>query len=1227
MAKYDSASLSAAFDVFISYSRVDVRLARALHAALERYQVPSHLSRPSRRISVFRDETAMSGTRYYESIDAHLRQSRKMLLICSPAARRSEFVCDEIRRFLGTHSINDIVPVIASGWPNNEAPSDDLKAFPDLLGDMPLAANLSTFEPRRHRLQDLDWSEAWHLILANVLDVERATFEVEVNVSHELGRAEALRLWELASTKKGDENLVEALLHAAAAHAIMPDSELKISLGIATIALFPRIVVDRVLTVDAPLRGLRFNRDGSQLIGWSASGRVQLIDVVSGKVLASAIHPGEILNAAFLHDGSVVTYGGGGITIIQKSLDVVTWDAPFFIARVVEAPIGDLLALTGPQGEVCLWSRRLTGPIQVKKFWGDDQALALFNHDGNTLLATNGSSVLQLEHTGDRSWIQLPTKFVVHQAVAPLGSFLVSDSESIQLVACLPESVEAATMMVAKNTAQVVAARLGPNLTRLCWIDQSHVLYSRDWFVYRDDDDLDRDADDGRMFVRIKPDQHDLEFWNGDAVAVAYGDHTICALAANGEMLWEREFDHCTALGGLKVHSDLGILSRVDSKLSHTTYIDLADGSVLETRRAVRPAGYVDSCSAGQIAAASGENSLRLASLRRRRADEALRRYYDVSHILQVGNRILAAFEQHDRTLRILDAVSGEPAFPVLNTVMQITDILITPDHLTALTLDMQRRLHLWRRHGFEAQQTPLPLGVPVEKTSVTEAGDLIAVATGADISIMAVDERVEVVSSMVHAKDERIMHLQLGPAGATLASASQNVVRLWNPRTGRPISDSVIFEAPVVALGFTPPDGHKLVAWSLDNSFVIIDVMTGKAIRRVHPGPDTVMEAGIKIVTMSSDGSLLFTAGADRSMRIWDVATGDEVAEPAVHPFRLAGIAASDNVERILTWGADVVSTWNPWSGSKAGPDIEVPDLVSSAFWTLDNARVAVMEGTSLSLFDPETSLLVAGPWHHGGKEFSARFVDDMLVTWTNDGLASVWGFESAKGVIDWRPTSEYVTSVAFDINRRVLSPLNGAEHARIDMSTTRSVLNLVYDRREMSRAVAVGRFLSARPLTEAAVHDLLVGEQLFDLHMSPVGRIYPVEPFSVSNLQTGGRDTVVIQRSQGLMWQVRGSDRLNFEGAVAYVRSMNAARFAGFDDWRLPRLHEAAATLSPTLTGRLHIVAGLGEEEDIWTSDTIDGTNRWIVHYRAGRVGPVSADSVHFVRLVRSYDAPMSE
>lgn len=1221
MASHD-ADHDAGFDVFISYSRVDIRLARVLHAALERYEVPFHVPHHSRRISVFRDETDIRGTRYYQSIETHIRSARKLLVICSPAARRSSFVADEIRRFLDARPPSDLIPVIASGRPNNEASSEELKAFPDLLGDLPLAADLTTYEPRRHRLQDREWDHAWHLILSNILDVERGAFEREVSARDEHARAEAIRLFEIADDRRSQGWPAEALLYLAAAHAIVPESALRASLAIATSALFPRIVMNRVLPLGNPLRGLRFSPDHSLAVAWSDDNEARLLDAASGDVLASHTHTDLIWNATFLRDGSAVTCSrDGGVAILRKGAEPDAWQAPFMVFRVIESPGGDLLALIGVHGEMHLWSRRRAGPVAVIPNFVGRSPSAVFS--GEMLLATDGATLIQVDGTGQGYVMPLSAEFKVHQAIERLGSFLLTSADRIVLLFAA-QSNEPALLPVAKRTPGVVAARLGPNVERLSWIDDVHVLHSRPWFVYAGDDDPSDEMDDGRVSVHIDPALRTLDFWNGDAVAVAYGDSAACAVSVTGELLWTRAFDRRTVLGGgVRIHAEAGILSQLDFKQSCVTYVDLADGEVIEARRAVRPIVGVESSSDGAfIAVAASESALRVASPRRRRADEARRRYYDVARVIDTGDRVLVAFAAKDGALQVLDAATGATAFPPLMDVPTASSLLITPDRRTATMLTPAGGLRAWRRHDSEAREIPIPWQprAGVQRTSVSESGHRIAVASGASVFVLALDAGCDVLSRMVDAHDDAIGFLQLAPSAAYLASGAADTVRLWDPPTGNAIGEPLRFRAPVSGIGFTT-GGRKLLAWSLDNSFMILDTRTGEAIRCVHPGPGSILDAGIRDVKISSDGRLLFTAGSDRALRIWDVETGDEVAEPAVHPFPLAGIGPSDNAERILTWGADVVSVWNPWSGSKVAPDIEVAGIVSSAFWTLDNNRVAVSEGTALNLFDTETSLRIAGPWRHGGRELAARFVDDVLITWTKDGLASVWELEAPESVADWRAPSERATGLMLDLDRRVLSPLTSPDHARLESEATRRALDSVYPGAGAARAVALSGFPSRRPLTEAAVRDYLRGERLFDLVLNPVGRTSSVQPFRGGSEAAKRGDGIVVQSAEGVMWQVAGADDLDFGQTAEYVRSMNAARLGGFDDWRLPRLHEAAATLSPERTGSLHAVPGLEAKESIWTSDSSDQGAIWIVHYGFGRILQAPAESAHAVRLVRTH------
>src|SRR5215216_2306834 len=86
-------------DAFISYSRKDKAFAVALERALEAHRPPRDLQIPQRYLDVFRDEDDFSGTEYYRSLDRHLQQSKKLVVLCSPHARRSGYVNDEIRRF------------------------------------------------------------------------------------------------------------------------------------------------------------------------------------------------------------------------------------------------------------------------------------------------------------------------------------------------------------------------------------------------------------------------------------------------------------------------------------------------------------------------------------------------------------------------------------------------------------------------------------------------------------------------------------------------------------------------------------------------------------------------------------------------------------------------------------------------------------------------------------------------------------------------------------------------------------------------------------------------------------------------------------------------------------------------------------------------------------------------------------------------------------------------
>src|SRR5262245_52541082 len=170
-------------DAFISYSRRDKVFAVQLEKALEAYRPPKDLQAPQRYLDVFRDEEDFSGTEYHQSLDKHLKQSRKLIVVCTPNARRSAYVNDEIRRFAEYNSTENIIPVLLSGVPNNEAtPEREAEmAFPDALCavmPIPLAASYLGFTTdKKTKVSAGPFEGAWYTVLANLFDKSRSEIE------------------------------------------------------------------------------------------------------------------------------------------------------------------------------------------------------------------------------------------------------------------------------------------------------------------------------------------------------------------------------------------------------------------------------------------------------------------------------------------------------------------------------------------------------------------------------------------------------------------------------------------------------------------------------------------------------------------------------------------------------------------------------------------------------------------------------------------------------------------------------------------------------------------------------------------------------------------------------------------------------------------------------------------------------------------------------------------
>ncbi len=131
------------YRAFISYASADGVVAARIQQAIERYRIPRGLRSadrgqgpvPTRLTPLFRDRSdAEAGGSLTHALSTALERSDALIVLCSPAAARSEWVGIEILRFKALGRSHRIFPIILTGSPERfDASLSPEGAFPPAL--------------------------------------------------------------------------------------------------------------------------------------------------------------------------------------------------------------------------------------------------------------------------------------------------------------------------------------------------------------------------------------------------------------------------------------------------------------------------------------------------------------------------------------------------------------------------------------------------------------------------------------------------------------------------------------------------------------------------------------------------------------------------------------------------------------------------------------------------------------------------------------------------------------------------------------------------------------------------------------------------------------------------------------------------------------------------------------------------------------------------------------
>lgn len=126
---------------FISYQREDEEWAKWLAHELEHYHLPLTLNGrddlPQNLRPIFRDIEELSAGNLPHQINQALRNSKHLIVICSPRSAKSPWVNKEIQEFINLGKTDKLFPFIIDGIAMCKNPEDPQECFPPALRNLP----------------------------------------------------------------------------------------------------------------------------------------------------------------------------------------------------------------------------------------------------------------------------------------------------------------------------------------------------------------------------------------------------------------------------------------------------------------------------------------------------------------------------------------------------------------------------------------------------------------------------------------------------------------------------------------------------------------------------------------------------------------------------------------------------------------------------------------------------------------------------------------------------------------------------------------------------------------------------------------------------------------------------------------------------------------------------------------------------------------------------------
>ncbi len=247
-----------------------------------------------------------------------------------------------------------------------------------------------------------------------------------------------------------------------------------------------------------------------------------------------------------------------------------------------------------------------------------------------------------------------------------------------------------------------------------------------------------------------------------------------------------------------------------------------------------------------------------------------------------------------------------------------------------------------------------------------------------------------------------------------------------------------------VISVAYSP-NGQQLASASGDKTIKIWDVSSGQLLKSLTGHSDTVNS-----VAYSPSGQQLASASTDKTIKIWDISSGQLLKSLTGHSSEVISVAYSPNGQQLASASTDkTIKIWDVSSGqllkSLTGHSNSV---ISVAYRPNGQQLASASADQTIKIWDVSSGQLLKSLTGHSSEVYSVAYSPNgqQLASASFDKTIKIWDVSSGQLLKSLTGHSSYVNSVAYSPNGQQLASASGDTTIKIwDVSSGQLLKTLI--------------------------------------------------------------------------------------------------------------------------------------------------------------------------------------